>query len=272
MKLFIQSHLLIVSFVFLFGSCAIEDHLRPANPNCHLDKVVEKFQVTDGSNPEEMIEIEGQKIPISTTPNSSIAYKYDPQGRVIEKHQNRYIYYYEYLPNNDIKWVAVPDPSLPYSTSTTGTFILDSQGLFSNAANRFDSEGFRVFYNEGTWKLESTITNGNVSKTVRNETRSEATTEYEYDLTQPNKIPNPEPHFGKVSRNMLVRQKYKIIDSNGSGYYILTEFKYVYDLNGQVKSLIGVNNKYGFDKDYNIDYTTKSDTYYTIIDYTITCQ
>ncbi|MGV3558615.1 hypothetical protein [Larkinella arboricola] len=266
MKLFTQSCLLVASFVFLFGSCTLQDHqLPPTSATCLLYQVAELYQVMDGSNPEDIIEVDGQKIPVKTS--SYTSYKYDEQGRIIEKYNvlDKWRTYYEYL-TKDIKWTSVPDPDRPYAVSTTAILGLDSRGLFANAANVFDSEGFRTYFNEGTWKLYTTITDGNITKTERTEVRWFTTTEYEYDLTQPNKIPNPEPFYGKTSRNMLIREKYNAVDSKGERFYSITDYKYFYNQNGQVKYRVGLK------KTYSPYLVEQPAIQYTITSYTITCQ
>ncbi|WP_421829480.1 hypothetical protein [Larkinella sp.] len=265
MKLFTQSCLLLASFVLLFSSCTVQDHLQPLTSNCLLVKVSEQYQVMDGSNLEEILEIEGQKIPIKTT--SSLFYKYDQQGRMIEQYddQHKFTSLYEYLPNA-VKWTSIPDPDLPYSMSATNIFNLDSQGFFSSALSKFDSEGYQIYYSDAyLWHLYKTITDGNVTKAVRTESGTEQTYEYEYDLTQPNKIPSPNPIFnGKGNRNLLIKEKFNIGKSSGTGYSSITDYKYIYDQNGNVK------NRVGFRKLYNsANELTSTDV--VITGYKITC-
>ncbi|MGM9507099.1 hypothetical protein ACS5NO_05215 [Larkinella sp. GY13] len=260
MKLFTQSCLLVASFILLFISCTVQDHLQPSSvyQNCRLSVVSRNnaakllpgedikvgdlhyaATIYDAGKPFIVREItveDGKTYAIGGSPYDLI-YEYDANGKVLKTEDNtpsdKYTTYYEYLPNQ----INTRETAFKRSNDILTTHTLNNQGLVTNTSFEYgafvastptyDENGYVVERkNSSGESIKYTIKNGN---TIKKEFAG-ASTVYEYDLSRPN-LPNPLPFFGKENRNLLVKESTSTETSH-------IEYKYLFDNDGRVKRMI----------------------------------
>ncbi|WP_421825818.1 hypothetical protein [Larkinella sp.] len=280
MKLLFTRFAIPGTFLFLFGSCSVQDHLVPAtSQHCKVVDIVYQSSTINLKNPDENLEIDGQKVEIGIYAHEQ--YEYDDQGRVTKvsylptptQLKDIRTDRYEYPPNQVVHTITYPNGTESKSTVTVnehGNTVTPT----SSYQYEYNSEGFIVkstfpySWNKqsfGDGVAEYSIENGNIVKytTFQPQSGLKSTTLYEYDLSRPN-LPSIYWFNSKESTNLLTKITLYYGSSPSEGYKVF-EYRYTFDSNGQVNRKIEVGYDYAADG-------AKSRTSVQVIDYTVNCQ
>lgn len=280
MKLLFTRFAIPGTFLFLFGSCSVQDHLVPAtSQQCKIADMVYQSSTIDLKNPKENLEIDGQKIEIGIYAHEQ--YEYDDQGRVTKvsylptptQLKDVRTDRYEYPANQIVHSITYPNGSESKSTTTVNEHG-NTVNPTSSYQYEYNSDGFIVkstfpySWNKqsfGDGVAEYTIENGNIVKytTYQPQSGLKSTTLYEYDLSKPN-LPSIYWFAVKKSKNLLTRTTLYYGSSPANGSFLF-EYHYTFDSNGQVKRQVEVDYTYAANG-------SKSRTSVQVIDYTINCK
>ncbi|KAA9340427.1 hypothetical protein [Larkinella humicola] len=253
------------TLLFLFGSCSVQDHLKPAfSPNPYdnvlltndddlaivaveANSTLKVGDVHPGKlgfgtvygKVAEIIELEGKKYALAQGGDGWIDYGYDAQRRV-NLYRSKYaftkgadLYKYAYSPGKIIQTYENEGLIAPH----TSTIDLNEYGLIPENNVTYNQDGYvieRRGNNDDYTKY--TILDGNVVKTETKDGTGEYITTNEFDLTKLS-VPYPLSFKGKKDRNLLLKSTmtYTKIESQFSDYRTLSkEYRYVFDQAGKV--------------------------------------
>ncbi|MGA0555081.1 hypothetical protein ACO2Q8_00395 [Larkinella sp. VNQ87] len=262
MKSFLRLCCLPATLLMFLDACTVQDH-QPSTPNCQIRTldILEKSSFWEVRNKDEIFELDGQQIPIGKA--RSYSYQFDEQNRLIERQYYRFIgstvdqrTTYEYSPTAVTRKVynfGSPEPV------AVDVFPVNERGLWARTGLSYDSEGYLIEDTNESGTTNYIIENGNVVRIEYRSTPGGAVNSYRtfaYNLSKPN-IGYVEPEFmGKASRNLLIQEE----DHAGDGSVTSrVDYHYLFDSEGRP------TRRY-------TDFVENGNTYYTILDFTITCR
>jgi hypothetical protein len=197
--------------------------------------------------------------PSNSVLKPTMIYRYDAQGRLSYRRMtsNGNISWQEdtYTYNSDVVEIVTTNSD---GNSSQYRGVLTASGYIQrdNAGTTYayDADGYLIAQDRGINSLIGTyeINGGNVVKDafkLHNDSGDRVVTVYQYDLTKPNWpltyngfydntvafYGNPAALYGKLNRNLLVRQERSELDGHGvvTRKYITT-YRYEYDAQGRV--------------------------------------